>query len=145
MRSESSEPIYALTAVAAIVLIALVTLSTSDSALAANPAASAVKDCAPANAAKTTKNNPPLLLPSDELFVLKAIHHTLTTTGDGTPFVWRQRDGRLAGLVRPTRSFRTDSGKICRHLVVLLTTGYRTRSVEGIACRLRSGRWTLES
>ena len=64
--------------------------------------------------------------------------------GDGTAFVWRLRNGRLAGVVKPTSSFRNQGGAVCRHLEMLLTTGLKTRKTEGIACRLANGRWQLE-
>jgi surface antigen len=63
---------------------------------------------------------------------------------DGTPFVWRRNNGRLSGIVRPTASFRSPKGDLCRHVVVLLTTGFKTRTAEGVACRLANGRWQLE-
>jgi surface antigen len=80
----------------------------------------------------------------DEIAALERIQFALSEVGDGTSYVWRRWHGRLAGVVRPTSSFKDPSGKVCRHLVVLLTTGKRTSKMEGVACRLPSGRWQLE-
>ena len=80
----------------------------------------------------------------DEIAALVSIQAALSKMHDGTPLVWRRGNGRISGIVRPTRSFRSQSGALCRHLVVLLTTGTRTRTAEGVACRLEGGRWQLE-
>lgn len=81
---------------------------------------------------------------NEEASALESIQVGLTRMDDGTPFVWRHANGRLSGIVRPTASFRNAGGTLCRHVVVLLTTGYKTRTAEGIACRLVDGRWSLE-
>jgi hypothetical protein len=80
----------------------------------------------------------------DEIAALERIQFALSEVGDGTSYVWRRWHGQLAGVVHPTSSFKDPSGKVCRHLVVLLTTGKRTSKMEGVACRLPSGRWQLE-
>ena len=80
---------------------------------------------------------------SDEIAALASLQIGLTEMGDGSPYVWRHGSGRLSGIVRPTRSFRSASGALCRHVVVLLTTGFRTSTVEGVACRQEGGRWRL--
>jgi hypothetical protein len=81
---------------------------------------------------------------SDEIAALESVQVALSRVGDGTTFVWRRRNGRLAGIVKPTSSFRNPAGTICRHVMVLLTTGIRTKKTEGVACRLGNGRWQLE-
>jgi hypothetical protein len=80
----------------------------------------------------------------DEVAALERIQYALSEVGDGTTYVWRRWHGRLSGVVRPTASFKAGSGEICRHLMVLLTTGSRTKKIEGIACRTDSGRWRLD-
>jgi hypothetical protein len=92
---------------------------------------------------------PPVAPPStldvrDEIAALERIQYALSEVGDGTTYVWRRWHGRLAGVIHPTSSYKDPSGKVCRHLMVLLTTGKRTSRMEGIACRLPSGRWQLE-
>jgi hypothetical protein len=81
---------------------------------------------------------------SDEIAALESIQMGLSRMDDGTPFVWRRANGRLSGIVRPTTSFRNAKGSVCRHVVVLLTTGFKTRTAEGIACRNPDRRWVLE-
>jgi hypothetical protein len=81
---------------------------------------------------------------SDELAALASVQMGLSQAGDGTTFVWRRGNGRLSGTVSPTSSFRNRDGAICRHLIVLLTTGFKTKKTEGIACRLPNGRWQLD-
>jgi surface antigen len=81
---------------------------------------------------------------SDEIAALESVQLALSRVGDGTTFVWHRRNGRLSGIVQPTSSFRNTGGAICRHLVVMLTTGLQTKKAEGVACRLANGRWQLE-
>ena len=68
----------------------------------------------------------------------------LTEVGDGSSFVWHYGNGRLSGVVRPTSSFKDASGRVCRHIIVVLNAGTRSGRVEGVACRLLDGRWQLE-
>ena len=81
---------------------------------------------------------------NDEIAALERIQYALSEVGDGSTYVWRRWHGRLSGIVQPTSSFKDPEGKVCRHMVVLLTTGKRTKKQEGIACRLPSGRWQLD-
>jgi hypothetical protein len=81
---------------------------------------------------------------TDEIAALESIQVGLSRMDDGTPFVWKRANGRLSGIVRPTASFRNVKGNLCRHVVVLLTTGFRTRTLEGVACRTTDRRWVLE-
>jgi surface antigen len=95
--------------------------------------------------AMTELNGPPRALDAnDEIAALERIQYALSEVGDGATYVWRRWHGRLAGVIHPTASFKDDSGKVCRHIVVLLATGKRTSKQEGIACRLPSGRWQLD-
>jgi hypothetical protein len=81
---------------------------------------------------------------SDEIAALDAIRIALTEVGDGASYVWHRGNGRLSGVIHPTASFKDQSGRVCRHIVVVLTTGLRTGRVEGVACRLGDGTWQLE-
>lgn len=81
---------------------------------------------------------------ADEIAALERIQFALSEVGDGKTYVWRRWHGRLSGIVQPTTSFKAEGGKVCRHLVVLMTTGKNTKRQEGIACRLPSGRWQLD-
>jgi hypothetical protein len=80
---------------------------------------------------------------SDEVAALASVHLALNSVGDGAAYVWQRSNGHLSGLVRPISSFRNDAGQICRHVVVMLTTGQRTQKMESTACRLEGGRWQL--
>ena len=55
-----------------------------------------------------------------------------------------KNSGRLSGVIQPTASFKDTAGRVCRHIVLVLTTGVRSGRVEGVACRLTDGRWQLE-
>lgn len=81
---------------------------------------------------------------SDEIATLDAIGVALTHVGDGASFVWHRDNGRLSGVIQPTTSFKDASGRVCRHIVLVLTTGARTGRIEGVACRLTDGGWQLE-
>lgn len=80
---------------------------------------------------------------SDEVAALASVHDALNKTGDGQAYVWQRTNGRLSGLVRPVSSFRNDEGQVCRHVIVMLTTGLRTQKMESTACRLAGGRWEI--
>lgn len=80
----------------------------------------------------------------DEIAALERIQYALSEVGDGNTYVWRRWHGLLSGAIHPKSSFKDPSGRVCRQLIVLLTTGKRTSRMEGKACRLESGRWQLE-
>ena len=81
---------------------------------------------------------------ADELATLEALQLTLTEVGDGSSYVWYRAHGRLSGVFQPTASFKDAGGRVCRHLEMMLTSGTTSRKTEGIACRERSGVWSLE-
>jgi hypothetical protein len=80
---------------------------------------------------------------TDEIAALDAIRIALTQVGDGSTFVWHHA-GRISGVVQPTYSFKDASGRVCRHIVVVLSSGPRSGRIEGIACRMDDGNWQLE-
>ena len=80
----------------------------------------------------------------DHLAVLEAIHVGLTDAPDGATYMWRRHNGKIAGSVRPTLSFRDGDGKTCRHLVFQVLLGEHLRQIEGIACRQDDKSWLLE-
>lgn len=81
---------------------------------------------------------------ADEIATLEAIRVALTEVGDGGAYAWYRENGHLNGVVNPTSSFKDRKGRVCRHLVLILSAGPRTGKVEGIACRGPEGRWSLE-
>jgi hypothetical protein len=87
----------------------------------------------------------PPLDEKDAIVALERIQYALSEVEDGGTYVWRRWHGQLSGVVHPIASFKKkDSGQVCRHLTVLLTSGERTRKMQSIACRLPSGRWQLD-
>ena len=80
----------------------------------------------------------------DEVAALSSVQHGLSATADGSTYIWHRNNGRLSGLVQPTSSFKNVDGAICRHVVVMMTTGVKTRKTEGVACRQANGVWSLE-
>lgn len=81
---------------------------------------------------------------ADEVAALESVHLALSEAGDGSSYVWHRRNGRLSGVVQPTSSFKDPAGNVCRHIVVVLSSGSDSKRAEGIACRLSNGRWQLE-
>lgn len=81
--------------------------------------------------------------PADEIATLHAIQTALISVGDGGAYVWRRGNGMLRALIQPTASFKSASGKICRHVVVRLMSGRYSRQTEGVACRNDQGAWSL--
>jgi hypothetical protein len=86
----------------------------------------------------------PALDRSDEIATLEALQVALSEVGDGSSYIWHRPSGSLSGLVQPTASFKDRTGKVCRHIVLVLSSGSRTRRTEGVACRLGNGVWQLE-
>ncbi|MFA5948746.1 MAG: hypothetical protein WC807_00525 [Hyphomicrobium sp.] len=150
MRDVPIEDTSVVVAVAGMMLALLVLLGPSkghaaEELLTTGPACSCPPTArGPGLAGATSAGTASRLDENDEIAALSSLQIGLSRMDDGTPFVWRRGNGRLSGIVRPTRSFRSASGSLCRHVVVLLTTGYRTRTAEGVACRLEGGRWQLE-
>ena len=85
-----------------------------------------------------------LLDENDEIAALEAIRVALTEVGDGGTYIWHRTHGRLSGLVQPTASFKDPAGRVCRHIVLIMSVGTATGRAEGIACRLADGRWQLD-
>ena len=81
---------------------------------------------------------------NDEIAALEAVRVALTEVGDGGTYVWRRQHGRLSGMVQPTASFKDPGGRVCRHIVLIMTVGTATGKAEAIACRLDDGRWQLD-
>jgi hypothetical protein len=81
---------------------------------------------------------------NDEIAALEAIRVALTEVGDGSSYVWYRKHGRLSGIVQPTVSFKDPAGRVCRHILLIMTVGAATGRAEGIACRLVDGRWQLD-
>lgn len=80
---------------------------------------------------------------ADEIATLYAIHTALSSVGDGGAYVWRRGNGLLDALIRPTTSFKSRTGDICRHIVIRLNSKHYSREIEGIACRNGTGQWSL--
>jgi hypothetical protein len=85
-----------------------------------------------------------LLDENDEIAALEAIRVALSEVGDGGSYVWHRQHGRLSGVVHPTASFKDPAGRVCRHIVLIMSVGTATGKAEGIACRLADGRWQLD-
>jgi len=81
---------------------------------------------------------------SDEIAALESVQLALSEVADGSTYIWHRYHGRLSGVVRPTSSFRDPVGRVCRHVLVSLTSGDNSKSAEGVACRLPDGLWQLE-
>lgn len=139
---------FVLATATAVMLVAFVLLS-GGAALSAEPISGEARCACPDAGNKSMRPKfaefgRSLLDESDEIAALESIQVGLSRMDDGAPFVWKRANGRLSGIVRPTSSFRNAQGALCRHVVVLLTTGYKTRTAEGIACRSPNRRWVLE-
>jgi hypothetical protein len=81
---------------------------------------------------------------TDEIAALESVQFALSEVGDGASYIWHRNNGRLSGMVQPVNSFKDNGGQVCRHVVVILTTGVVSKKTEGVACRLSSGQWKLE-
>jgi surface antigen len=81
---------------------------------------------------------------TDEIAALESVQFALSEVGDGASYIWHRNNGRLSGMVQPVTSFKDGQGQICRHVVVILTSGSNSKKTEGVACRLTTGQWKLE-
>lgn len=81
---------------------------------------------------------------SDRAAALENVQFALSELGDGASYVWHRRHGKLSGVIRPTQSFVDTTGRVCRHIVVLLSAGEKSRKTEAIACRLENGVWRFD-
>ena len=74
---------------------------------------------------------------------LKELAIMMTGRFWGGTYVWYRQHGRLSGIVQPTSSFKDPAGRVCRHILLIMTVGTARGRAEGIACRLGDGRWQL--
>lgn len=81
--------------------------------------------------------------PDDPVAVLEAVGYALDQVGDGATYVWHRMDGPLQGAVKPTASFRDETGAVCRRLGVTLTLGDVSRWANVVACRDAGGQWVI--
>ena len=140
---------FVLAAATAVMLMALVFLSGNLAYAGWRPSDGTACTCPPDTARKSARPkfaefDRRALDDTDEIAALESIQIGLNRMDDGSPFVWKRANGRLSGIVRPTSSFRNAKGSLCRHVVVLLTTGHKTSTTEGVACRSADRRWVLE-
>lgn len=102
-------------------------------------------DVAPQETQKTTVAElKAKLTQNDFLAALKALNMALNEVGDGATFVWRRKGHGLKGAIKPTAAFRSQDGRVCRHLVFALSLGGYVKSIESIACRQPSGAWVVD-
>lgn len=81
---------------------------------------------------------------TDEIAALESVQFALSEVADGSSYVWHRSNGRLSGIVKPTSSFKDQSGSICRNILVVLNSADLTKKTEVIACRLTTGVWQLD-
>lgn len=80
---------------------------------------------------------------ADRIATLHAIETALSSVADGGAFVWQRGNGHLRGLIRPTASFKSARGEVCRHVIIRLDSRQLSREVEGVACQSQTGVWSL--
>lgn len=85
------------------------------------------------------------LTEGDRVAALESVQFALSELGDGASYVWHRGHGKLSGVIRPTQSFVDGKGRVCRHVIVLFSTGEKSRSTEAVACRLDNGVWRFDS
>jgi len=141
MSSPSSLVTLATASLTAFVFVALVLLSSGFARAEDHQAAKQTNTC---QVNKQIARAPRKLDERDKVALLERLQYALSAIGDGSTYAWRRWHGGLSATVHPTASFKDGRGKVCRHVVILLTNGKRARTTEGIACRLPSGRWQLE-
>lgn len=81
---------------------------------------------------------------SDEVAALESLRYALTEIADGSTYVWHRTNGRLSGMIQPTKSFKDSDGAVCRHVVVVMNRAEKTNKTEAVACRGAKGVWKLD-
>lgn len=81
---------------------------------------------------------------SDRAAALESVQFALSEVSDGASYVWHRGNGHLSGVVQPTQSFLDTDGRVCRHVIVLLSAGLKSRKTEAVACRLDNGVWRFD-
>lgn len=137
MRQESHPFAIFATCAAALYLVVIVLLSPGARAAEPTPLVRLSPDPLPYDLRQTLDDN-------DEIATLDAIGIALGQVADGGTYIWQRLHGRLSGVVQPTQSFKDAGGNVCRHVIVVLTSGRHSQRTEGIACRLSNGRWQLD-
>jgi hypothetical protein len=94
--------------------------------------------------ASPSTSHTPRFSESDRAAALESVQFALSELGDGASFVWHRGNGRLSGVVQPTKSFLDADGRVCRHVIVLLSAADRSRQTEAVACRLENGIWRFD-
>lgn len=80
----------------------------------------------------------------DRTAALESLQLALSRVADGATYVWHRGHGRLSGVVRPTRSYRDQKGRICREFLVMYASGSHSAKKTTHACRLETGIWSIE-
>ena len=127
MRSTCELETILATLAVGLVAVASILMTSSPGAAQAGPRASAVS-----------------LTESDRVAALENVQYALSELGDGASYVWHRGHGKLSGVIQPTQSFVDAKGRVCRHLVVLLSAGEKSRKTEAVACRLENGVWRFD-
>jgi surface antigen len=116
----------------------LIPLMASDSAIAqGNAKRPAETSPAVSNARKLSLN--------DRVAAMERVQFALSEVGDGASYVWRRSHGKLSGVIQPTQSFLDSKGRVCRHIIVLFSSGTKAKKTEAVACRLDNGVWRFDS
>ena len=135
MRSESCLEAIVATLLTGFIAVAAILLGAAPGFAQSLPS---LEKCAP-RAAKVA------LTRIDQVAALENLQYALSELGDGASYVWHRHRGQLSGVIQPTMSFRDAKGRICRHLVVLLSAGDKSSKTEAIACRMDNGIWRFDS
>jgi surface antigen len=67
--------------------------------------------------------------------------HALEKSGDGESTAWRNNETGLRYSVTPTRTYRGDSGGLCRDFTSVTQIDGRDEVVHGTACKQPDGTW----
>ena len=61
----------------------------------------------------------------------------------GSASTWRNPDSGNSGTVKPTRTYQTAQGDVCREYQQTITVGGKTETAVGRACRQADGTWRI--
>ena len=80
---------------------------------------------------------------ADRLALQRSTQTALEKNRTGSASTWRNPDSGNSGSIRPTRTYETARGDVCREYQQTITVGGKTQTAVGRACRQADGTWRI--
>ena len=80
---------------------------------------------------------------NDKKMIAQTTHNALEKAKTDTIVEWQNPDSGNKGLVKPTKTYQTSSGRYCREYIQEAKIGDETIKLYGTACRQPDGQWQI--